>query len=148
MAGRPKIGSEVDVANKLSRKKIAQTLRSDQAQASSFFSRGSDCSGSSQTFSNSHSELCLSQHIVAAISDISSVNSVRAGATKTQASVTKSMKTAAIAVDSAFKTAAISASTAEAAEAATAGAVLSAAKPATSAESATSNSELTRLQQY
>lgn len=133
MAGRPKIGSEVDVANKLSRKKIAQTLRSDQAQASSFFSRGTGCSGRLPRNLNSHSKLCLAQHVVAAISDVVGVNSVGAGATKAQASVTKSTKTTAIVVNSASKTATISASAAEAAETARAGAVKSAEKPASSA---------------
>ena len=70
MADRPKIGSEIDVANKLSRKKIAQTLRSDQAQAHSFFSRGIGCSGSSQKSPESHPKLCLSPHVAAAISDV------------------------------------------------------------------------------
>jgi hypothetical protein len=40
MAGRPKFGSDADIANKLSRQKKARTLQSDQARANSFFSRG------------------------------------------------------------------------------------------------------------
>ena len=40
MAGRPKIGSNAEIANKLSRQKRAKALLSDQAQASSFFSKG------------------------------------------------------------------------------------------------------------
>lgn len=83
MAGRPKIGSEIDVANKLSRRKMAQTLRSDQAQASSFFSRGIGCSGSSQKFPKSYLILFLSPHVVAAISDV-----LVSGAPKAKANVT------------------------------------------------------------
>lgn len=107
MAGRPKIGSEIDVANKLSRKKIAQTLLSDQAQASNFFSRGIGCSRSSQKFPTSHPKLCLSSHVVTAISDV-----VGAGAHKAKANVATSVKTTAAMAKSAFKMSTTSAATA------------------------------------
>lgn len=117
MAGRPKIGSEIDVANKLSRKKMAQTLRSDQAQATSFFSRGIGCSGSSQKFPKSYLILFLSPHVVAAISDV-----LVSGAPKAKANVTTAAKTTPAVAKSALKipttSAAIAAEEAATAEAA------------------------------
>lgn len=98
MAGRPKIGSEIDVANKLSRKKMAQTLRSYRAQATSFFSRGIGCSGSSQKFPKSHLKLFLSPHVAAAISDV-----LGAGAPKAKANVTTAAKTTPAVAKSALK---------------------------------------------
>ena len=40
MAGRPKIGSDVDIANKILREKTSKALKKDQAQAKAFFTRG------------------------------------------------------------------------------------------------------------
>lgn len=40
MAGRPKIGSDVEKANKILREKSRRALKNDQAQAEAFFTRG------------------------------------------------------------------------------------------------------------